>query len=94
VTRASRGSINRSATHAAGCVVAGGFAGRGKCGKSSAACCLATVSWLNFAIWFAPDSVEWAEDDSTFCVLKETSNDLQFVGWAAGLLDPRRLSAA
>jgi hypothetical protein len=68
-------SVNRSAT---GCVVAGGFAGEASAanheftleprlvGLIGRLLLFPAVFWLNLAIWFAPGSVEWAEDDFTF----------------------------
>src|SRR6266404_6020335 len=71
-------SMNRSATDAAGCVVAGGFAGEASAanheftleprlvGLIGRLLLFPAVFWLNLAIWFAPGSVEGAEDDFTF----------------------------
>src|SRR5947208_5962587 len=71
-------SMRRSATDAAGCVVAGGFAGEASAanheftleprlvGLIDRLLLFPAVFWLNLAIWFGPGSGEWAEDDFTF----------------------------
>ena|SRR5438876_1153654 len=71
-------SMHRSATDAAGCVIAGGFAGEASAanheftleshlvGLIGGLLLFPAVFWLNLAIWFGRGSVEWAEDDFTF----------------------------
>ncbi len=70
--------MKRSATDAAGCVVADGFAGEAGAANHEFTLepCLIgligrlllfpAVFWLTLAIWFGRGSVEWAEDDFTF----------------------------